>query len=225
VVGVVADIRHRALDDKVWPELFRPYAQAPSPWLSLVVRSFSNPSNLVTSVGGAVQSIDRMQPVFDVESMEQRVSDSTAQRRFRAWLFGGFAFLALLIAVIGLYSVMAYAVARRTHEIGVRLAMGAERSDIRRMVAWQGLRLALVGIAFGLIAAYTLTHTLSTFLYGVKPTDGLTFTAVSTVLAATAILASAIPAHRANTSRSDDGAEARVMYSLRLVGAAWALHG
>lgn len=197
VVGVVADIRHRALDDKVWPELFRPYAQAPRPWLSLVVRSFSNPSNLATSVVGAVQSIDRMQPVFDVESMEQRVSDSTAQRRFRAWLFGGFAFLALLIAVIGLYSVMAYAVARRTHEIGVRLAMGAERSDIRRMVAWQGLRLALVGIAFGLIAAYTLTHTLSTFLYGVKPTDGLTFTAVSTVLAATAILASAIPAHRA----------------------------
>lgn len=197
VVGVVADIRHRALDDKVWPELFQPYTQAPSPWMSVVVRSFANPSNIAPSLIAAVQSIDRTQPAFDVESMEQRVSGSTAQRRFRAWLFGAFAFVALAIAVVGLYGVMAYAVARRTHEIGVRLAIGAKRRDILRMVAGQALRLALAGIGIGLAAAYALTHTLSTFLYGVTPTDGVTFAVVSAILAVTALFASAIPAHRA----------------------------
>jgi putative ABC transport system permease protein len=197
VVGVVADIRHRALDDKVWPELFRPYAQVPSPWMSVVLRSISDPSNLARSVVNTVQSIDRTQPLFNVESMAQRVSDSTAQRRFRAWLFGGFAFLALTVAVVGLYGVMAYAVACRIHEIGVRLAVGAQPSHILRMVGGQGLRLALAGIGFGLVAAYALTDTLRSFLYGVTPTDAVTFAVVSVILALTFLLASAIPANRA----------------------------
>lgn len=197
VVGVVADIRHRSLDSRIWPELFRPYTQVPSFWMSLVIRAPGDPLALAPAVRKAVQSIDRNQPVFNVESLDQRLSSSLAERRRRAYLLGAFAFIALLIALIGVYGVMAYSVARRTREIGVRLALGAEKSAVLRMILGQALRMALIGVILGAIAAVALTRVLSSFLYGVTATDIPTFAAVCGLLIAAVCLASLVPARRA----------------------------
>ncbi len=197
VVGVVADMRHRALDDKLWPELFRPFEQSPSPWMTLLVRSAGDPSVLAAPMRGIVQSIDRSQPVFDVELLERRVSQSLAARRERALVLGAFAALALAIAVVGIYGVLSYSVARRTHEIGLRMALGAGRTEVLKLIVGAGLRLAAAGMAIGLAGAVALTRVLSTFLYGTKATDVATFATVCAVLAAAALCASYVPAHRA----------------------------
>jgi putative ABC transport system permease protein len=197
VVGIIADIRHRALDDKVWPELFRPYEQAPSPSMTLVVRSSAPPAVLAPAIRKAIQAIDRNQPVFGVESLEERLSNSLAERRQRALLLGIFASVALLIAAVGVYAVMAYSVTRRKHEIGVRIALGAQRRDVLNMVMREGLRVALAGIAIGLAGALALTRALSSFLYGVSAADLATYAAVCLMLIAATCLASYLPARRA----------------------------
>ncbi len=197
VVGVVGNIRHRALDTKIWPELFQPYQQAPSNWMSLVIRTSNPASDLGPQLQKAVQSIDSAQPVFDIGSLEQRVSVSVAQRRERAYVLGGFAVLALLIAAIGAYSVMAYSVTRRTQELGVRLALGAERRDLLGMILGEGFRLSLMGVIVGVAGAFELTNVLSTFLFEVTATDPLTFVAVCGVLIFSVCLASYFPARRA----------------------------
>jgi putative ABC transport system permease protein len=197
VVGVVADMRHRALDDKIWPELFRPFEQSPSPWLTLLVRSGGDPSALANPVRGVVQSIDLGQPVFDMEPLEQRISKSLATRRERALVLGAFAALALAIAVVGIYGVLAYSVARRTHEIGLRMALGAGPGEVLRLVVGAGLRLAAAGMAVGLAGALALTRVLSTFLYGTQSTDAATFSLVCAILAAAVLCASYLPARRA----------------------------
>lgn len=197
VVGVVADFRHRALDDVIWAELFQPYEQAPSPWMTLVVRSAAPPSVLAPAIRKAVQSIDRNQPVFGVESLEDRLSNSLAERRQRALLLGIFAGVALLIAAVGVYAVMAYSVTRRTHEIGIRIALGAQRRDVLHMVMSEGLRVALAGVVIGLAGALALTRVLSSFLYGVDAADVTTYAAVCLMLIAAASLASYLPARRA----------------------------
>jgi putative ABC transport system permease protein len=197
VVGVVADIRHRSLDSRIWAELFRPYTQAPSFWMGVVIRTSGDPLTLAPAVRKAVQSIDRNQPVFNVESLDQRMSSSLGERRRRAYLLGAFAFVALLIALIGVYGVMAYSVTRRTREIGVRLALGAQRQAVLRMILGQAVRMALTGVAWGLIAAVALTRVLSSFLYGVTATDIPTFAAVCGLLIAAVCLASLVPARRA----------------------------
>lgn len=197
VVGVVADMRHRSLDGKTWPELFQPYRQAPSYWMSLVVRGAGDPESLIPAVQKAAQSADRNQPLFNIGSLEQRVSSSLAPRRSRAFLLGAFALIALLIAIVGVYGVMAYSVTRRTQEIGIRMALGAGRRDVLRMVVSEGLRLALAGTAIGLGGAFALTRLLETFLYNVTPTDPATFASVCTALIATAALAAYLPARRA----------------------------
>jgi len=197
VVGVVADMRHRALDDKIWPELFLPFEQHPSHWMTLVVRGTGDPSALAAPVRRVVQGIDAGQPVFDLELLEHRVVASLAVRRERALVLGAFAALALLIAVVGIYGVMSYAVARRTHEIGLRMALGAGRSEVLRLVVGAGLRMTAYGMAAGLAGALALTRVLRTFLYGVAPTDAATFTLVTAVLAAAAFCASYLPARRA----------------------------
>lgn len=197
VVGVVADIRHRALDDKVWPELFLPFEQSPSIWITALVRGTGDPSSLAAPIRRLVQAIDPTQPVFDVESLEHKVSLSLAERRERAAVLGAFAALALLIAVVGIYGVMSYSVARRTHEIGIRMALGADRNDVLRMVVASGLRMAAFGMTIGLAGALFITRVLKTFLYGVEPTDGTTFLLVSAILGAAAFLASYLPARRA----------------------------
>jgi putative ABC transport system permease protein len=197
VVGVVADVRHRALDDKVWPETFLPFAQTPSPWITVLVRGTHDPGALAAPIRAVAQAIDAGQPVFDVELLEHRVAESLAERRERATVLGAFAALALLIAVVGIYGVLSYAVARRTHEIGLRMALGAERGDVLRLVVGAGLRMAAVGMTVGLAGALFVTRVLKTFLYGVEPSDRITYCVVCATLGAAAILASYLPARRA----------------------------
>jgi putative ABC transport system permease protein len=197
VVGVVADVHHRALDEKVWPETFLPFAKTPSPWITVLVRADGDPSALATPIRGVARSIDAGQPLFDVDLLEHRVAKSMAERRDRATVLAAFAGLALLIAVVGIYGVLSYAVARRTHEIGLRMALGAERGDVVRLVVGAGLRMAAIGMAIGLAGALLVTRVLKTFLYGVEPTDRLTFCVVCAILGAAAFLASYLPARRA----------------------------
>ena len=197
IVGVVGDIRHRALDDRVWPEIFFPYAQYPSAWMSIVLRTSGDPSALAPSVQRIVHAIDRSQPVFDVTSLETRFSASVAERRRRALLLGAFAAIALLIAVIGVYGVVSYSVTRRTHEIGVRMALGATGSNVLRLVLGEGLRMALIGVAIGGCGALALTRTLQSFLFGVTARDVTTMAVATVTLLAAACVASYIPARRA----------------------------
>jgi putative ABC transport system permease protein len=199
VVGVVADIRHRALDDKAWPELFLPFEQSPSPWITVVVRGAGDPSALAAPMRGVAQAIDPGQPLFDVELLERRVSKSLAERRERATVLGAFAALALLIAVVGIYGVISYSVARRTHEIGLRMALGAGPNDVLRMVVSTGLCMAAFGMAIGLAGALLVTRVLRTFLYGIETTDATTFCLACTIMGATAFFACYLPARRAAT--------------------------
>ena len=197
VIGVVGDIRHRGLDEKIWPELFQPYQQAPSPWMSLVVKASTDPEALIPAIRKAVAAIDRHQPLFDIQPLARRLADSVADRRQRAFLLGSLALVALTIAVVGVYGVVAYSVTRRMHEIGVRMALGAQRGDVLGMVVAEGLRIALAGVVLGLAGAMGLTRVVASFLYGVTPTDALTFVSVCAVLILAACLASYVPARRA----------------------------
>src|SRR5438034_1279036 len=140
---------------------------------------------------------DPQMPVFDVASMEELVSASISEPHFNALLLGSFAALALILATVGVYGNVSYSAAQRTHEIGIRMALGAQKGDILRIVVGQGIILALLGVAIGIVGALALTRFLVSLLYGVKPTDPLTFTAVSVILTSVAVLASYIPARRA----------------------------
>jgi putative ABC transport system permease protein len=197
VVGIVADIRHRALDGKIWPELFLPYEQAPSNWMSFVIRSSGDPSRLSPVIRKAMQSIDRDQPLFGMGSLDERVSESLAQRRSRAFLLCALALVALLIAVVGVYSVVSYSATQRTHEIGIRLALGAQPRDVWRLIMLEGLRTASIGGVVGLAGALALTRVLKSFLFGVSTTDGLTFASLCLLLIGAASLATYLPARRA----------------------------
>jgi putative ABC transport system permease protein len=197
VVGVVADIRHQALDDKVWPELFLSFEQSPSPWITVLVRSDTDPSPLAIPLRRVARTIDPSQPLFDVGLLESKVSESLAERRERAMILGAFAALALLIAVVGIYGVLSYSVAQRTHEIGVRMALGAAPGDVLRMVVNSGLRMTAFGIVIGLAGSLLLSRVLKTFLYGIELTDRITFSLVCAVLGVTALLATYAPARRA----------------------------
>jgi len=197
VVGVVGDVRHEGLEGAVWPEIFRPLAQAPAGDLSLAVRAFSDPSSLAPAIRKAVGSIDRGQPVFGVETVEALLSNSVAQRRQRAVLLGTFASLSLLVTIVGIYGVMAYSVTRRTHEIGVRIAMGARRRDVLTMVVGEGLVMAAIGVAIGVLLSLVLTRVLEGLLFGLGPRDKMTYAIVSLVLVLATSLASYAPASRA----------------------------
>jgi predicted permease len=197
VVGVAADIRHDGLDEPVWPELYEPYEQSPFPQMNLVVRGYSDPSLLAPAIRKAVQGIDPEQPVFGLATMETLVSVSVTQRRQRTYVLGVFAFVSLVVAMVGVYAVMAYSVTRRTHEIGVRVAVGAQRSDVLVMVVREGLAMALIGVAIGLALSLVLTRVLASFLFGVGPRDVATFTSVSVALVIATCVASYVPARRA----------------------------
>ncbi len=197
VVGVVGDMRHRALDDKVWPELFQPYTQAPSAWMSVLIRTSVDPSGVAPVMRTAIRAVDPSQPVFDLQSMETRVSHSLSQRRERAFLIAAIAALAFIIAVIGVYGVVSYSALRRTHEIGIRVAVGANPTNILNLIVGEGLRIGIIGVGIGAGAALSLTRYLSSFLYGVNARDLATFGLVSLLLLAAATAASLIPAIRA----------------------------
>jgi putative ABC transport system permease protein len=165
--------------------------------LATTVRTEGDPPSLAGAVRGAIRAVDKDMPVYRVTTLERMVSDSMARQRFSMLLFGAFGALSLVLAAVGLYGVMSYMVAQRTHEIGVRMALGAQARDVLRMVVGQGMLLVAAGVGLGLVFAYALTRLMSSLLYGVSATDPLTFAAISLLLAAVAFLASYIPARRA----------------------------
>ena len=197
IVGIVGDVRDVALTRKPGPMMYVPFAQAPLWGGEVVVRSSMSASSVAAGIRRAVQSIDKNLPVTDVESFPEVIHASVAQDRFRTLLMASFSAIALLLAAVGIFGVISYSASQRTREIGIRMALGAERRDVLRMVVGQGLRLALIGVAIGIAWALPLTRFLSSLLYGVTPTDPLTFIAVSFILIAVAVLACYIPARRA----------------------------
>jgi putative ABC transport system permease protein len=195
IVGVAGDVRHRSLEGGVYQMMYVPTLRVGG--TNLVVRTSSDPLAVAAAVRGEVAAVDRDQPVSAVRTMEEVVSGSVAQQRFRTLLLAAFAGVALLLAGIGIYGVIAYSVTHRTHEIGIRMALGAGAGDILRMVIGQGMALALAGVAVGLLAAWALTRVLSSLLFGVTATDVGTFAAVSFLIAGVAFLACLLPARRA----------------------------
>jgi predicted permease len=208
IVGVVGHVKHFGLAtdaaSKIQYQLYLPFAQLPdqimpafATGMTMMVRTMVDPLSLVSAVQRQVSQGGGDQPVFDVRTMEQIVSDSVAGRRFSMLLLGVFAGLALGLAAVGIYGVISYTATQRTHEIGIRMALGARRTDVLRLVVGRGVRLLLIGVGAGLAAALVLTRLMSSMLYGVRPTDIATFATVSLLLAGVAILASYIPARRA----------------------------
>jgi putative ABC transport system permease protein len=197
IVGVVRDVKNHGLSAFPGPQVYVPLAQSPLDVMTFVVRTAADPASLAVAARGQVKLLDKDLPLFGVETLDEYVGQSLAPPRFVALLLGIFAGIALLLAAVGIYGVIAFSVAQRTHEIGIRMALGAGKGDVLRMVVGQGLRLALIGVAVGIAGALALTRFLSTLLYGVKPTDPLTFIAVSLILIAVALLACYIPARRA----------------------------
>jgi putative ABC transport system permease protein len=196
IVGVVRNVRQRQLDDDRLDRLYLPAAFLPGS-VSLVARTMGPPLDLAEAIRKEILALDPDQPVSNIRTMEQAISRSLFDRRFTLTLLGIFAGAALGLAVIGLYGVMAYAVTQRTHEIGVRMALGARRRDVLRLIVGQGLKLVLIGLGLGLAGALALTRFLKTFLFGVSPTDPLTFVLIAVLLTAVALLACWIPARRA----------------------------
>jgi putative ABC transport system permease protein len=199
IIGVVGHTSDLSVDSAPSEEVYTPYLQAPF-WnqLSLTVRTASSPLTLAEPIRALVRSMDNDEPVAGIRTMDEVTQDSVAEPKFRALLLASFAFAALLLGGIGLYGVMSYAVAQRTREIGVRMALGASRSQVTELVLRDGLRLTLIGLALGIVGALALVHLLSSMLYEVRPTDPLTFAGMSIFLGVIALLASCLPARRAS---------------------------
>ena len=197
IVGIIRSIRHRGLDVDPAPEYYLSAAQDPSRDMVLTVRSTQDPRSLASAVRREIQSIDPDQPLANIRTLEAVTAESVAPRRMSMVLLGAFAGIALLLASVGIYGVISYLVVQRTHEIGVRMALGAQRSDVLRLVVGHAAKLVGIGTLIGLILSLFSTRTLSAFLYTVGAFDLATFAVVTTALAAVAILASYVPALRA----------------------------
>jgi putative ABC transport system permease protein len=197
IVGVVSDTRLYGLANPARLEVYLPFRQNPRNSMALVVKSGANPASLTSAVREVVQSIDKDQPVFAISTMEELVRNSVATRRMTLVLLGLFSGLALILWAIGIYGVISYSVAQRTHEIGIRMALGAPRGDVFRLVVGEGLKLAGVGIAIGIAAAFGLARLMSSLLFGISATDFETFAGVAVLLALVALLACYVPARRA----------------------------
>jgi putative ABC transport system permease protein len=197
IVGIVGTIKHGMLDESPRDAMYVPLAQSQPPDMNIVVRATGNPLLLATGLIDAVHSMDKDQAVSAVRSMDEIVSASVAQPRFSSELLGLFAVLALLLAGVGLYGLVAYTVTQRTHEIGIRMALGATPADIQRMVLARGMRLALAGAAIGIAGALALTRLMQGLLYGVTATDPATFFGMTALLTIVALVASYLPARRA----------------------------
>jgi predicted permease len=197
VVGVVGDTRQWGLRVRPRPEEYQPFDGRLWGGTILVLHTALPPLSLVAEVRQQVAALDPDLPLFGIRTMEQLVAQQTAGARTQGLLVGLFAGLAVLLAAVGIYGVMAYLVAQRTQEIGIRMALGAHRSDVLRLVVGRGLKLTLIGVAIGNGAALGLTRFLASLLYEVKPTDRVTFISVSLILTTVALLASYIPSRRA----------------------------
>jgi putative ABC transport system permease protein len=197
IVGVVGDVKDRGLSNGDTPAMYVPFVQEPVRSMYLVVRTEVEPTSLVPAIRREVNAVDRDLALADIRTMDALVSESLGQSRYRVVLLGIFASVALVLAAVGIYGVIAYAVSQRTHEIGIRIALGAQRRDIFGLVIRQGMVMSLIGVGLGLAASFALTRLLSTLLYGVSSTDPFTFTAVVLLLVGVALAACSIPARRA----------------------------
>ncbi len=198
IVGVVGDVKHGDLIEETRPEIYTHTLQGSlRTWMDVAVRTAGDSEKLIASVRSAIRAVDPDQPVYNVLTMRQRLARSIATSRFNALLLGVFAAVAMILAATGIYGVMSYTVTQRTHEIGVRLALGAQRSNLLALVIRQGMRVALIGVGAGLISALALARLMTGLLYQVGMADPLTFTVVTVLLSAVALLACYVPARRA----------------------------
>jgi len=197
IVGVVGDIRNRTLNTPPKPAYYLPQSQIPFNQMTVVVKTTTEPHSLVSAVTKEVAAVDKDLPLFNVKTMDEYLSASVATPRFNTTLISIFALVALILTIVGLYGVMSYSVAQRTNEIGIRLALGAQTRDVILLIVKQGLRLILVGLAFGLLGAFALTRVIANLLFGVTAKDPVTFVAVAFVLGVVGLVACYIPALRA----------------------------
>ena len=197
IIGVVGDAKYARLEGEPRQMVYWTHPQLAYPAMTLVVRTEGDPLSLAAAAQREIQAIDKEQPVADVRTMESWIGESVSRARFGTLLLGVFACIALVLAAVGIYGVMAYTVTQRRHEIGIRMALGAQPGDVLRLVVRQGLALTLAGIAIGLAGAYALTRVMASLLYGVSATDPLTFGGVALLLALVALVACLIPARRA----------------------------
>ena len=194
---MVGDVKEDALNDETKPEIYLPYLQNPSSLMNLLVRSTYDPSRLAPALRKQVSAVDKDQPVYNINTMENVFSQALTEPTLIASLLATFAGVALILATVGIYSVVSYSVAQRTHEIGIRMAVGAQHRHVLSMVLGQGLKLVLVGVAVGVTTALGITRVLSNLLFGVTATDPAIFFAVPLVLIVVAVFASYFPARKA----------------------------
>jgi putative ABC transport system permease protein len=197
IVGITASMHHSGLSADADPEIFSPYLQGPWNTMAFMVRTRGNPEDLAAAVRSQLWAIDKEQPISRMSTMDHLLADSLAGRRLNLILLGSFAGVALLLALIGIYGVISYAVVQRTSEIAIRMALGAQRSSVWKLVLAQGASLSAAGIVIGIIASLALTRVMSTMLFHVRPMDPLTIASVAAVVLATALLATFLPARRA----------------------------
>jgi len=197
IVGVVGDIRDESLGKKPGPMMYVPFAQAPLYGGEVVVRSSLSASSVVAGIRQATHAIDKDLPVTDIASFPDMIGKSISQERFRTLLLGSFSAIALVLAAIGIFGVISYSASQRTHEIGIRMALGAQRRDVLLLILGQGVKLALFGLGLGAVVAFLLTRLMASLLYGVSATDPVTFAGMAIVLLGVTLLACYIPARRA----------------------------
>jgi putative ABC transport system permease protein len=197
IIGVVGDVRQMGLEVAAEPTVYWPMPELVYSGMTILVRTSGNPLSVVSAIHTELQQLDREQPMASIATMDQLLADSLSRARFTMLLLGIFAVVALLLSAVGIYGLISYSVTQRTQELGIRIALGAQRRDVLRLVLGQGTRLTLLGVAFGIGAALAITRLLARLLFGISPTDPLTFAGVAALLAFSALLACFIPARRA----------------------------
>jgi putative ABC transport system permease protein len=197
IVGIVADVKHSRLDGLPVPEMYVPLAQRPVNDMTLVVRTAAEPAGLVQAIQGEVAALDKDQPISGIATMSQLIAGSIAQPRFQSGLLSAFAAIGMILAAVGLYGLIAFSVSGRTREIGIRMALGAQRREVLALVLRQAMKMVGAGILIGVAAAFAMTRAMTGLLYEIGPADPLTFTAVPALLVGVALLACWLPARRA----------------------------